>query len=765
VDVTAALRARLHAAAGAPHDDEGADGARVGVEHEFVVAGASGPADFRRLIAELERAGRRLDPSDPLAVRGPWGGVITADGREAEIATPPVALRPGFSTELAAWVGAGTAELDRALGGRWQLEGYSTHVSVAADDDDVVRAARRFVRDFALGQMLLLDRRTSPGLLVRPRRRRLELGGEYVAGDQRRAAAVYAAAGTASVLGGAVPRWRRRARPGAGVRPTVEPARGRYGFYVDRRAFGPDLYAAGRATLLRPGTMAQDVLAASWELARPFALGFAGDDEVALVDVAVDGRRPLPCEAPEEEGLRTVGPPDAAAAPTGRVVASRRRPGLLVEADVATWDGTVFEVRNDAATALVTVPRRDLEGFLVALDGGRLDDVLRAAVEAAAARRLPPLRASNQLDELGAYATMTARDDLVPVERDPITGRLGGAGRGGRAARERKDRDSPKRRVPRSLVAVAAVLGILVLLAALAAAVNRDEPDDEQVAAGGPAATTTLPPAAPTEGWSGTVSIVQSSKEPVSGSDATTQPFPLGVSLGGFTYSATFDGEVDANAATTGTATASVHSFWDHNGYYCYGGTATRSGSGEGPVTLAFTPDDAYPFYVTPVTIPVRDVEVAGASPDYCNVDQTNDQPIGGTDNVNIVGAPETPTEEAEGVRSGSRTFTNTYDTDVLSPSGAGDGTWTSQPTTFTTVTVITWHLTKLPDRDHDGIPDARDRCASKAAPATSADGCTPPDADGDGIPDATDACAGTEPKRFVDPTGCPTEEPVPSGG
>ncbi|HEX5590346.1 MAG TPA: hypothetical protein VFX65_08675, partial [Candidatus Limnocylindrales bacterium] len=51
----------------------------VGVEHEFRVFAGDRAVDFRTVIHRLPIPGRRLDPADPNAYRGPWGGSITAD--------------------------------------------------------------------------------------------------------------------------------------------------------------------------------------------------------------------------------------------------------------------------------------------------------------------------------------------------------------------------------------------------------------------------------------------------------------------------------------------------------------------------------------------------------------------------------------------------------------------------------------------------------------------------------------------------------------
>jgi hypothetical protein len=111
-----------------------APGELLGLEHEFEVARDGEPIDFRRLVTDIELDGKRLDPGDPLAHRCRWGGVITADGREAEIASPPVAAAPGFTGELAGWAARGRAELAAALPHGATLSGYSTHLSVSIPD-------------------------------------------------------------------------------------------------------------------------------------------------------------------------------------------------------------------------------------------------------------------------------------------------------------------------------------------------------------------------------------------------------------------------------------------------------------------------------------------------------------------------------------------------------------------------------------------------------------------------------------------------------
>jgi hypothetical protein len=272
-----------------------ATGTLVGLEHEFSIFDADAPVDFRRLIHTLPVSGVRADPTDPNAYRCRWGGVITCDGREAEIAVPPVVIGRGFVSETLSHAEKGVAELRRLMPGL-RLEGYSTHVSVSLHERRDQRLAARYAETFAPALMLLMDRTTSPGLLIRPRPGRLELCGEHVSGDAARAVVAFAAGSVRALV-----RADRRALEGLGVRVRTEPARERYGLYVDRRAFGPDLYAAGRGAGLRAAPddasrSAQDQLEAAWALARSMLARDSRDDDLDAADRMVRGELPLPCE-------------------------------------------------------------------------------------------------------------------------------------------------------------------------------------------------------------------------------------------------------------------------------------------------------------------------------------------------------------------------------------------------------------------------------------------------------------------------------------
>lgn len=231
---------------------------------------------------------------------------------------------------------------------------------------------------------------------------------------------------------------------------------------------------------------------------------------------------------------------------------------------------------------------------------------------------------------------------------------------------------------------------------------------------------TTLAPA----GWSGVVSMVEHHVQPVLGSDATYQPVPFGTATGGYTFDATFSGKLDEGGSTTGVAKATFDESFDHDGYFCYGSTKESHGSGEGPVTLSGGPDGNYPLAVGGVYIPVRSVDSAGQP--GCASESTNPQSVGGTYDPYLL-QPEVLPTNPPSVLSGSRTYTDPPSVqNVLVPSSKGDGSYDFIPTTFTRTVTITWRLTRLRDRDHDGFPDTKDRCPTQFAPAGSTDGCPP---------------------------------------
>src|SRR5262249_53055901 len=129
------------------------------------------------------------------------------------------------------------------------LEGYSAHISAAIPARVNDPACRLYAETFAVALMLLMNRAYTPGLLVRPRPGRIELCGEFVDGETLPAAAAFVA-GSARACAAAVRARSARAQLPPRLDVCLARAVHRYGWYVDRGAFGTDLHAASRQTLL-----------------------------------------------------------------------------------------------------------------------------------------------------------------------------------------------------------------------------------------------------------------------------------------------------------------------------------------------------------------------------------------------------------------------------------------------------------------------------------------------------------------------------------
>jgi hypothetical protein len=364
----------------------------IGLEHEYEIRFGGARLDARELLAELDLPGRRLDPGDPHAIRLPWGGVITADGAEIEVATPPIALGHGAIDDTMNFATVGRVQLldalRRNIGGQVQLTGYSTHVSVSVPDEIVVEVGEMVLRRFAPALMLLLDAATSPGLLVRPRHGRLEIGGEYGDGEPLAAAMLVTIGATLACC-----RARRHGRPlPPTLRAAVDPTDQRFGWYVDRTAFGGDLYAQGGQTVLHPtrgrAMTAGDHLRRCVAIAHNELVDHVDDRDLAVLDRIEASRLPRRTVAPVD--LRPPRPPTPNV--HGDVVTDIVRPGFVARPVVATWDLVAFEFTSAGTRAYAKVPSERLARYLDDLRSGRLDDQVvshlnRGAVRPASSRR------------------------------------------------------------------------------------------------------------------------------------------------------------------------------------------------------------------------------------------------------------------------------------------------------------------------------------------------------------------------------------------
>lgn len=423
----------------------------LGLEHEYSVFAGGRPLDFRDLIHALPIDGLRLDPGDVHAYRCRTGLALTADGAEAEIATPPLPLRRGFAHEIQRWADGGREQLTALLPPGTSLTGFSTHISVALPTGSEDAVAALYASTFAPAFALLIEAPSSQGVYVRPRPGRLELCGEFASGPRLGAVAAFAAGSTracASAVAGETP---PTSLPPA-IRLHTLPGVERYGLRVRRGAPGFDYYAAGRAARLprvSGGTISGgEALALAWATARatlPRRCASRSDLEVA--DAIVDGRLPLGVEgATDDSPVRGAAIPESL---LGQVVRAVSRPGFDVLPLAATWDFTLFALRGPSRDAVASVPRQALPAFLQEVRRGALDGVLSAYLARPPSGRVLDARPLALVPAL--YDALGDPSVLLPEERPvSVTTSEGPAGpdalaapRAGKTSRGRTGKFSP----------------------------------------------------------------------------------------------------------------------------------------------------------------------------------------------------------------------------------------------------------------------------------------------------------------------------------
>ena len=356
----------------------------------------------------------------------PTGTLLTSDKMEAELATPPADLGHGFNHTLDAWAAWERAQLSVRVP-QLRLNGDSTHINVSlpadVDPDDV---ADMFVSRFACGQMLFMDRRQSPGLLVRPRPGRLEIGGEYAVGSALRAAVAYAAGATLACVAALGSEKRATLPPALLVR--VERNVLRYGWYVARTAFGTDLYrdcrAAWLATVDGGLISANDSMIQAWAVARHQLEPFTVADDLRDADALAAAEIPLPIERPDAALEHDVATPEAARSSFGMATVLQPRAVFEIAPVLLTWELAVFIVAtpDHRRTAFAAVPGRLLRGFVSALESGDLDETIVSYLRSR--HRSARLLSHEQAAEPGLFDELGLRVALLRPERDYVGGTM-----------------------------------------------------------------------------------------------------------------------------------------------------------------------------------------------------------------------------------------------------------------------------------------------------------------------------------------------------
>jgi hypothetical protein len=413
----------------------------AGLEQEYGVWRAGRQLDFGRYIERVVPAGsRRSFAFDANARIVRSGAVWTVDAPHAEIATPPRRLVFGVCGQMADDALTEREALRRRVRGAFphsvygvpmELRGYSTHLNAYAAGVDGWALAHRFAVTYGPAVMLLAERPGSPGLLVRPRPKRLEIGTEFL---ERRDDLV---AVSVVVLAAVIAAWQACAADGDSTasRPNspfdapgpaplrgdrLEPTWQRPGYFVGPRAFGDNLYELGRAARLERADggseLAADRLLDTWAALRPIAATFALVRELEVVDALVAGRAPLPLERGEPLDplvVRRWHGPRAVKSEQAAVLRTFRRGRLRLSPALATWDLTVLQVEHPDRTFYLRLPRAQSQPFVALLSAGRFDAELEAYGSAAPSGRTALLDepAAGLFDRVEAPTATIARQD------------------------------------------------------------------------------------------------------------------------------------------------------------------------------------------------------------------------------------------------------------------------------------------------------------------------------------------------------------------
>lgn len=319
---------------------------QAGVEQEYQVWEGARQQDFRPILEHCARHLVCRDPSDPRARRLAGGLGLTADGWEAELVTPPLPLSPAGLRDTSARIADGESRLAAELGPA-RLVGFSTHLNVSALDPTVVETARLFALTCSSLVSALVEPSERTGVLVRPRRGRLEVGCDHLTG-----AALLAGL---AVVAGCVRGLERGARPPAVTEARVVPSREKFGFFVT-----PEAMAAPDPALVR------------WVDAHVLSLGLPSVGPGALGRYA--GLLGASGETTWSDGDR--GP--------------RERSGLRLSCAWLTWRHAVWSVHDPVrdVTRYAVLPAAAESTFLTRWDDGKLDEVLTRAMHSSRRRIL-----------------------------------------------------------------------------------------------------------------------------------------------------------------------------------------------------------------------------------------------------------------------------------------------------------------------------------------------------------------------------------------
>ncbi len=303
--------------------------------------------------------------------------------------------------------------------------GYSTHVSISIPRGRERETAEAFAVTVGPALILLMESRQSPGLLLRTRRGRLELGSEYVDDEGQLTAAM-------TFLTGAVhaylcnpgnwalfPRLRLKHWEEADIRP---------GIYLPPDAYGESIHESGGGARLETedgkALTAGQILQLGTDVVAKELKGLVNPQVLETLLRFARRERLLQIEGhgdPAHIAAHAVHPP-APEANTLRTLV--RAPRLHLQARFVDWEGAAFGWHDSGRAVILGVPWANLPALFTA---ARNDDISNLVSRLGSPR--PHL---NSLDQLGSTQVF---QQLDPTSlRAEALGDKGGAGtKGGHA--------------------------------------------------------------------------------------------------------------------------------------------------------------------------------------------------------------------------------------------------------------------------------------------------------------------------------------------
>jgi hypothetical protein len=340
----------------------------IGVEQEFELFAGGTKLDFQALFPRAIKGTRAVPFRNcDSAVIVESGYMLANDGREAEFATAPIRSGADGCLSLADEVSRCREHLLRTLHALDidDVRGYSTHLNISVPIGRESEIAAIISTTAAPALILLMEAKQSPGLLLRPRRGRLEVGSEYIDDKKQLAAAAVFLTGVILAYLGQTSNWNKIPK----IRlKRSEAANIRAGIFLPHDAYGESLHALGREARLELESgetiKAGEVLAICSDLACRELEGRVSKRSLDNLRQLVAQSGSLQIERHANPGAikrRRASVPAAEALILQKFISRRDAPGLRPR--FLDWSGAAFSWKKADTTRIIGVPWAHLPEF------------------------------------------------------------------------------------------------------------------------------------------------------------------------------------------------------------------------------------------------------------------------------------------------------------------------------------------------------------------------------------------------------------------